>query len=193
MHLVHYEEKFDSLAKAAKAKNGVAVLSVLFHIAEEDNPALQNLLHHAESLMSEPDVVEKYTESLVISDFMPANRISYFRYEGSLTTPGCAEDAIWTVFETSLPISAEQVNFHIVFLKNLLINSYCTSQVERFKLMKTESGHELTHNYRSLKPLNDRVLVYVSDESDVRGSGTIISSSFGVLTVLLSAIFVFRM
>lgn len=168
LHLVHYEKRFDSLAKAAKVKKGVAVLSVLFHITEEKNPALEKLLHHAEPLMSEPEVVEKYTESLVLDDFMPKNRSSYFRYEGSLTTPGCAEDAIWTVFESSLPVSAEQV--------------------ERFKLVKTEEGHELTHNYRSLQPLNDRVLAYVSDEVFGNSAAATIFGSFAVFIVSLSAI-----
>ena len=145
LHLVHYKKQFGSLAKAALAKNGIAVLAVLFHISVHDNHNIESLLHHAEPLMSEPEVKEQYPESLILDDFMPADRSKYFRYEGSLTTLGCAEDVIWTVFSESLHISM--------------------AQVERFKLVKTESGHQLTHNYRSTQPFHGRTLVYVDHDS----------------------------
>ena len=32
----------------------------------------------------------------------------FFRYEGSLTTPGCFEAVTWTVFETPLGVSRKQ-------------------------------------------------------------------------------------
>lgn len=146
LHLVHYQQKFDSLAKAAQAKNGIAVLAVLFHISEHDNHNIEKLLHHAEPLMSEPEVLAHYSDELMLDDFMPNDRSKYYRYEGSLTTPGCAEDVIWTVFSESLHISL--------------------GQVERFKLVKTESGRELTHNFRSTQPFNGRTLVYVSPQQN---------------------------
>lgn len=37
------------------------------------------------------------------------NLTSYYRYKGSLTTPGCTESVIWTLFENPIPLSMEQV------------------------------------------------------------------------------------
>lgn len=34
---------------------------------------------------------------------------NYYRYKGSLTTPGCTESVVWTVFETPIPLSKAQV------------------------------------------------------------------------------------
>lgn len=37
------------------------------------------------------------------------NLTNYYRYKGSLTTPGCTEAVIWTLFENPIPLSIEQV------------------------------------------------------------------------------------
>lgn len=45
--------------------------------------------------------------------FIPSeiNRTKYFRYKGSLTTPDCAEAVVWTLFESTIPLSRNQVSF----------------------------------------------------------------------------------
>lgn len=37
------------------------------------------------------------------------NMTRYFRYHGSLTTPGCAEAVVWSLFENPIPLSRDQV------------------------------------------------------------------------------------
>lgn len=69
--------------------------------------------------------------SVKACDYTPA-KLSYFRYEGSLTTPPCSESVRWFVMDETLTISQEQV--------------------ER---MKTLCGG---NNSRPLQPLGERIV-----------------------------------
>ena len=44
-----------------------------------------------------------------IRNFLPEDTTRYFRYNGSLTTPGCFESVLWTVFHEPQYISHRQV------------------------------------------------------------------------------------
>lgn len=134
------------MGEAAKAKRGIAVLGILFHVAQKTNPYIEQILIASEGVKEHAGRNQSLTRELELNDLLPANRKTYFRYEGSLTTPSCAESVIWTVFTESLPISLEQV--------------------ERFKTLKSDKGQDLVYNYRSVKPLGARALVYVSGEED---------------------------
>ena len=57
-----------------------------------------------------------------------------FRYEGSLTTPGCVEAVIWTIFKEPLVINAKT----------------------RDSILKTDSTRKVNNNFRTLMPVNDR-------------------------------------
>ncbi|XP_063704668.1 carbonic anhydrase 2-like [Culicoides brevitarsis] len=152
VHLVHHESRFESLGAAAQVKRGIAVLGVLFHIAAEPNPTIEQILIASEAVKEHVGRNQSLTRPLELEDLLPKDRSSYFRYEGSLTTPGCFESVVWTVWKESLPISIEQV--------------------ERFKTLKSDKGQELTNNYRSVKPLGSRALVYVSGEEE-KSAGTV--------------------
>lgn len=49
---------------------------------------------------------------------LPENK-KVFRYKGSLTTPPCSENVIWSIFETPIEMSKEQIAaFGVIFPNN---------------------------------------------------------------------------
>lgn len=124
LHMVHHEKRYESMTKAALEKNGVAVLGILFHVAEKPNPLIENLLANAGTVFEAVGRNQTYKDKLLLRDLLPKNKANYFRYEGSLTTPGCGEAVVWTIFENSIPISMEQVCKHkkSFYCKKLIFN-----------------------------------------------------------------------
>lgn len=47
--------------------------------------------------------------SLDVRSMLPENLNHFFRYQGSLTTPPCYESILWTVFDTPITLSHNQV------------------------------------------------------------------------------------
>ncbi|ERL87426.1 putative carbonic anhydrase 3 isoform X1 [Dendroctonus ponderosae] len=137
LHLVHFDQKHRNLTEAVKHPHGVAVLGVLFDLSPDDDEDFQPLLEIIDNLK------EKVGDPRHLSDFsaksfIPRDKAGFYRYHGSLTTPGCNEGIIWTVFTSTLPISKKQVKI--------------------FEALQTEEKMPLIKNYRSLQPLNGRTL-----------------------------------
>uniref|UniRef100_A0A1Q3FHQ9 Carbonic anhydrase n=2 Tax=Culex tarsalis TaxID=7177 RepID=A0A1Q3FHQ9_CULTA len=162
LHMVHHDARYKTLAEAAAVKNAVAVLGVLFHVANADNTHLDVVLETSDDIRDVAGKSAPLKGRLSPHSLLPRNRTAFFRYEGSLTTPTCAESVIWTVFTESLPVSLDQV--------------------ELFKTIHDGAGHELVNNYRSLQPLNARALVYTTDMT-MDGSG----AGLAPVTVLVLA------
>lgn len=177
LHMVHRNADY-SLAEAVHVKNGIAVLGVLFHAATIHNEQLDAILANVADIADKAGATAELKDQLIVGGLLPRNMNSYFRYEGSLTTPSCNEAVIWTVFTQSLPCTFEQMN--------------------KFKMLKTANGSELVHNYRQVQPLNARSLVYVSsaegldsaaftDADDARANQPIVM--FTILLVICCKVF----
>lgn len=90
-------------------QNGIAVLGILFHVAVEPNPIIEKILQNAGNVFEAVNKNQTLQEKMLLSELFQNNKSSFFRYEGSLTTPNCGESVMWTVFESSVPISLDQV------------------------------------------------------------------------------------
>ena len=45
----------------------------------------------------------------MLKDLMPWNTNDFYRYEGSLTTPGCYEVVTWTIFQNTVKVTEAEV------------------------------------------------------------------------------------
>ncbi|XP_056138772.1 carbonic anhydrase 4b [Lampris incognitus] len=161
MHIVHIKEEYKSLSQALKDPNGVAVLGFFFQESSSPNKkfgpfisALKNIKH--------PNT--NTTLSSVSLDMLippQSNMTKYFRYQGSLTTPGCAEAAIWTLFENAILLSRQQL--------------------AAFSQLQFSNGVPMVNTYRPVQPLNSRQVYYSG------GQVTFVSPTLLISSVLASA------
>ncbi|XP_073662360.1 carbonic anhydrase 9 isoform X3 [Tursiops truncatus] len=103
----------------------------------EENSAYEQLLSHLGEIAEEDS--ETWVPGLDVSALLPSDLSRYFRYEGSLTTPPCAQGVIWTVFNQTVKLSAKQLH--------ALSDSLWGPDDSRLQL-----------NFRATQPLNGRII-----------------------------------
>lgn len=97
------------------AHPGTTVLAVMvdkgsFH------PELEKIWRHAPHKVDSKQVVNVPGQTIHPVAFLPRG-YSYFRYEGSLTTPPCTEKVHWIIYATPIQASVGQLRFFQKFMK----------------------------------------------------------------------------
>ncbi|XP_036852468.1 carbonic anhydrase 9 isoform X3 [Manis javanica] len=108
IHVVHLSTAFAKVEEALARPGGLAVLAAFLQEGPEENSAYEQLLSHLEEIAEEDS--ETLVPGLDVSALLPSDLSRYFRYEGSLTTPPCAQGVIWTVFNQTVRLSAKQLH-----------------------------------------------------------------------------------
>lgn len=141
LHIVHYNTEYGSLAEAVDKPSGLAVLAVWCQLGNE-NSGIGKLVKHFDKV--------KYAEQEIsidpfnILELLPLNRIRFFRYNGSLTTPPCFQSVIWTLFNDEATLSREQMDqFRSLFF---------TKKGDPKQL-------RMVDNYRPLQDINHRKII----------------------------------
>jgi carbonic anhydrase len=141
IHFVNWNsEKFKEPSHAVNANDhtGLIVLGVFVKVGKH-NPELEKIVN-ALSKISLPGESVELGEPLNYLNLFPADRSSYYNYDGSLTTPPCNECVQWVVFKDAIEISSEQLNA----FRNL---------------HETADGHQKQEkNFRPVCSLNNRVV-----------------------------------
>lgn len=97
--------------KSAEGK--LAVIGLLFQVGAE-NPNLKELWN---KLPASGDTI-KSSSTLSAKSFMPSD-MSYWTFDGSLTTPPCSEEVKWIVLKTPVTMSEAQLKtFRSIFPMN---------------------------------------------------------------------------
>ncbi|XP_059807610.1 carbonic anhydrase 6 [Hypanus sabinus] len=138
LHIVHYNsDKYSSFSEASTKPDGLAVLAFFYEDGHLENTYYSDFI----SSLSKIRYAGQFTEMqpFDISTMLPDNLSNFYRYKGSLTTPPCFESIIWTIFDTPIVLSSNQIR--------LLENS----------VMDWENK-TLRNDYRHAQPINDRVV-----------------------------------
>lgn len=112
MHIVHEKEKGTSRSEkeAQDPKDEIAVLAFLVEAGSEKNDGFQPLVE-ALSYVPRPKMNTTMNDGISLLDLLPKKETlrHYFRYLGSLTTPGCEEKVVWTVFQERIQLHKDQI------------------------------------------------------------------------------------
>ncbi|KAK6625486.1 hypothetical protein RUM43_005784 [Polyplax serrata] len=119
MHMVHYNAKYPSMAKALNNTDGVVVLAVFFDRTETRTAARDELFDFINDTVIAEENYSGYPESnfadfdftksgtFALRDLLPRHLGRFFRYFGSLTTPNYNEVVQWTAFINRLYVSSD--------------------------------------------------------------------------------------
>ncbi|KAJ8257053.1 hypothetical protein COCON_G00192050 [Conger conger] len=161
MHIVHMKQNYNSLAEALQDPAGFAVLGFFYETSPSVNKKYEPIIRSLEKI-KQPGSNTSLSD-LSLDSLIPAqeNLTVYYRYQGSLTTPGCSEVVVWTMFQQPIPLSVEQLS--------------------AFSELQFSNGEPMIGTFRPVQPLNSRT-VYRS------GSSVVLASSLVLVTSLMVSI-----
>uniref|UniRef100_A0A8C1QVI0 Carbonic anhydrase n=1 Tax=Cyprinus carpio TaxID=7962 RepID=A0A8C1QVI0_CYPCA len=138
LHVVHYNsDKYSSFDEAKDKEDGLAVLAFFYEDGHFENTYYSDFIANLANIKYAGQAMN--ITNLNLRSMLPENLNHFFRYQGSLTTPPCHESILWTVFDSPITLSHNQIR----------------------KLESTLMDYEnktLWNDYRIAQPLNDRVV-----------------------------------
>ncbi|XP_075042396.1 carbonic anhydrase 2-like [Mixophyes fleayi] len=136
IHFVFYNTKYATLADAKAQQDGLAVIGQLFEIGAR-NEILSGLINLLPQVAYSGQSV-----SFTVGNILSLNLGSYYRYQGSLTTPPCSENVSWHVIS-----SIQQLDW----------SQYLTIVSSLYFTAKDDADQvQMTDNFRPVQPLNVR-------------------------------------
>ncbi len=141
VHLVHIisdkqEDAPPPVAASKPAQKSLAVVGVMIKEGKE-NPFIKNLWKKIPEAKGTP-VHYFITGQNANALLPPLGKRSFYRYNGSLTTPPCTENVLWTVMNEPIEFSKEQIEaFTKLYKKN---NRPAQKTHQRFVLRYQDAG-----------------------------------------------------
>ncbi|CRL06421.1 CLUMA_CG019616, isoform A [Clunio marinus] len=142
LHVVFFKQEYKNIKEAMLKSDGLAVMAFFFEVSKP-NPAYQELSLLLNTIQK-PHTKANLTTPIALQDFIQtANTHEYYVYNGSLTTPPCLEVVTWLDFYDPIQISHDQL--------------------ESFRQLEDLEGNSLSHNFRPVQPIGDRIVWFTSD------------------------------
>ncbi|XDV21624.1 hypothetical protein PO909_026694, partial [Leuciscus waleckii] len=138
LHIVHMKDKYNRLEDALKDPSGIAVLGFFYEESSSSNKKYDlftTSLRSVQNANGNATLRKISLNQLILSE---GNMTNYYRYDGSLTTPGCTEAVVWTVFENPIPLDREQLR--------------------AFSALKFHDGKQMVKTFRPVQPRYTRVV-----------------------------------
>ncbi|KAH8236354.1 hypothetical protein KR026_000323 [Drosophila bipectinata] len=149
MHIVHKNATYETNSDAGRQPNGFAVLAIMLRNLkppEMESVALNEIFNQV-SEISAVESTQHLEKSMALKDlFGGMDTDQYLSYQGSLTTPPCAEAVIWFVFQTPIDIPQELW--------------------QNFWQLRNSQGHRVLNTYRILQDDHNRP-VYLSESKRI--------------------------
>ncbi|XP_032376469.1 carbonic anhydrase 6 [Etheostoma spectabile] len=138
LHVVHYNsDKYKSFTEARDKPDGLAVLAFFYDDGHFENTYYSDFISNLAKIKYAGQNMN--ISSIDVRSMLPENLNHFFRYQGSLTTPPCYESILWTVFDTPITLSHNQIRK----LESTLMDM---------------DNKTLWNDYRIAQPLNSRVV-----------------------------------
>lgn len=161
IHFVSYNTKYPNIGAAVDKSDGLAVLGVFIEVGGSDNPAY-GFLKYAKNVITESTM---NIMPFKLKPALPETLGKFFRYSGSLTTPGCNEVVTWTVFKDSVKISEDQMKY--------------------LRMLKFKDNSTMVDNYRPVQDLYGRAVKNSFQETTPTAGAGIIDISVGLFSLML--------
>lgn len=142
MHLVHWNTKYSSMAEAATKPDGLAVMAILFSPNIKENRLISPIIDYLDDIIPFGSEVLMH-EHFTLRSLLPYTFQTFYRYQGSLTTPPCSQSVTWIVVT-----QVQRIGY---------------SQLNEFTLLDNIENSVVGDTNRALQPLNDRVVEVSSD------------------------------
>nr|XP_057943104.1 carbonic anhydrase 4a [Doryrhamphus excisus] len=158
LHIVHMKHHYTDLVTALADPEGVAVLGFFYVVSNSANRRYDPIISALRSIKTTNGNTSLPPASLAQLIPPEQNLTTFYRYKGSLTTPGCTEAVVWTLFEDPIPLSSEQLR--------------------AFSELKFHDGKSMVGTFRPVQPLNGRQVF--------RSGGVVVPFSAALLMAALA-------
>ncbi|XP_075036684.1 carbonic anhydrase 15-like [Mixophyes fleayi] len=181
MHIVHTKNGMN-LTDAKKDRTGIAVLGFFIDIMDSANTSQLSVISNLLNQVSTPGTMLVLNSTFSLDSLLgDVNRIMYYRYLGSLTTPTCDEAVVWTVFKNPIYVPSYVVKSFSSAL-NTSVSGVSTTMMNNFRPPQSLNGRQVQASFKSSLSANSTSTPNITNSSS---SGVSLQST-ATLSIVIS-------